>query len=282
MRKAKLISSGLLNVADIMTTGRLRPVSEAAVEAIISSIEALGVMKDEILVRKLRGKKGQLVLIAGGHRLAAAKKLGWEEIPAKVYDCSDDWAKLMEVDDNLAQAELSPLELATFMAERKRVYLDAFPESAHGGDRGNQHSGGRQNETISFCQMIAEKRGVSRRSVEMYVSIGEKLTPYTVASLRATPMKFKDLRELARLEGEEQETTAVHVAFHGAKNVKEALQAARGEPSPTKPEPVDAAFAKIMDAFDRAPKAAQRRFLAQAWAEHPELMAEEAEQAASA
>ncbi|MBL9057471.1 MAG: DUF935 family protein, partial [Rhodobacteraceae bacterium] len=120
--------TGLVPVADIDTRNRLRPVSTAGVESIIASIGEVGVMKDPIHVRRKKG--GQLVLIAGGHRLEAAKRLGWIEIEAKVWvDVTDDWSRMMEIDDNLAGAELNPLDTALFLAARKEVYERLHPEA---------------------------------------------------------------------------------------------------------------------------------------------------------
>ena len=67
-----------LPVADIEIGQRLRPASEAGVQAIIASIGELGVMKDPIHVR--RQKDGRAILMAGLHRLTAARELGWETI----------------------------------------------------------------------------------------------------------------------------------------------------------------------------------------------------------
>lgn len=132
MRDAKLISTGDVKITDIDAGDRLRPVSVAAVEGLVASINELGRMKDEIHLRKAREKNAPLVLIAGGHRLAAAKILGWETIPAKVWDCSNDWAVLLEIDDNLAQAKLSALELAIFLSRKKAVYERLRPETKAG------------------------------------------------------------------------------------------------------------------------------------------------------
>lgn len=259
MRKAKPISTGELPVADIDDSVRLRPVSEAAVETLIASIEATGIMKDEVTVRRVAHQGNRLVLIAGGHRMEAARRLGWATIPAKLYDCSDDWAEMVEIDDNLAHAELSALELVTFTARSKAIYERLHPETAHGGNRGNQHTGGRQAEMISFCQMVAEKRGISERHVSNFARIGERLLPATIEALRGRQLTFKDLDTLSRAETSEQ--AAVVKRFIGkTPNMKAAIAEVRGHtPPPT--DKVEKAHRDLLDKFKRAPKAAQRRFL---------------------
>lgn len=73
------------------------------------------------------------MFIAGGHRLEAAKRLGWEEIEAKIWtDVTDDWAAIMEIDDNLAGAEMNALDTAVFLATRKQVYERLHPETKAG------------------------------------------------------------------------------------------------------------------------------------------------------
>jgi hypothetical protein len=87
-------------VGSIVVRGRLRPVTDAGVESLMASIAETGVMKDAVDLRL--AKDGSLVLIAGGHRVEAARRLGWAEVPAKVWSgVSDDWARIMEIDDNL-------------------------------------------------------------------------------------------------------------------------------------------------------------------------------------
>jgi ParB family chromosome partitioning protein len=60
-------------VAEVTEKNRLRPVADAAVESLMASIRELGVLKDALHVR--RRKDGTLVLIAGAHRLEAARRL---------------------------------------------------------------------------------------------------------------------------------------------------------------------------------------------------------------
>lgn len=120
-----------LPIADIAIKDRLRPVKKAGVESLKKSILELGVIKDAIHVRqKGRGDKIKYELIAGGHRLAAATDLEWEDIPTRIWvDVTDDFCRLMEIDDNLAGSDLSALELSVFLAERKRVYEKLHPET---------------------------------------------------------------------------------------------------------------------------------------------------------
>lgn len=106
--------------SDVKADNRLRPVSPAGVQAILASVAEIGRIKDPVHVR--RSKKG-LTLMAGGHRMAAYAELGVEVADAWVWSgITDDDARLIEIDDNLAGAEMTALDTAVFLAERKRVY----------------------------------------------------------------------------------------------------------------------------------------------------------------
>lgn len=247
-------------VAEVIVRSRLREVSEAGVASLVTSIRRLGVMKDPIQVRRTRD--AEFVLMAGGHRLEAAKALGWETIPAVVWDCNDAWASFMEIDDNLAGAELNTLDTALFLAARKRLYEKEFPQAAHGGDRGNQHTGGRQNDIVSFCQTTALKFGKSRRQVERLVSAGERLDPRDIQLLRQAPnaVTLKDLQDISKIGETVERYNVVEALSEGrAKTVAEARRQLAGKPPPK--SPVDVAMMTLLKAWDRAPAAARRRFL---------------------
>lgn len=55
-------------------------------------------------------------LIAGRHRLAAVKALGWKEIPAVILECTNDEAAVMRLAENSNRAQLSPVEEARQLA----------------------------------------------------------------------------------------------------------------------------------------------------------------------
>lgn len=257
----KIASISEIAVADVDARTRLRPVSEAGVASLIVSIGQLGVMKDPIQVRKVRHQDSALVLMAGAHRLEAARRLGWETIPATVWECNDAWADLMEVDDNLAGAELTPLDTAVFLARRKALYEAEFPGAAHGGDRrGDNYKN--QTDIVSFCSATAEKFALSERHVRRMVSAGERLTGSDAHRLRSAPRQvtLKDLQEIGKLgEPEDRQDVVEALATGAARSAREALAAKRGK-APVK-SPVDDGFQTLLKAWGRAPKAARRSFL---------------------
>lgn len=207
MKAPTLQMTGLVPVADIDTRNRLRPVSAAGVESIIASIGEVGVMKDPIHVRRKKG--GQLVLIAGGHRLEAAKRLGWSEIEAKVWvDVTDDWSRMMEIDDNLAGAELNPLDTALFLAARKEVYERLHPEAKRGYAGGMARHGQLTDmmSVSSFATATAEKFGMTDRHVRRLIAAGAALQPGHVEQLRqsARPVSLADLQVIAKADPDQR------------------------------------------------------------------------------
>ena len=80
---------------------RMRGVPELA-----SSMKTYGLLQPVVV----RPVEGGYVLLAGHRRVAAARSLGWESIPAIVRPATDDEAYLLTIVDNLQRQDLSPRE----------------------------------------------------------------------------------------------------------------------------------------------------------------------------
>ena len=263
-----LIKRAELDPDEIDVSGRMRAPSETAVDALIASLGELGVMLDEVHVRELRrqGQPVRLKLMAGGHRVAACRKMG-RTVPAKVWRCTDDWARLLELDDNLATAELSPLDMALFLAERRRIYQKLHPETRehHAGAAARWNA----DDTMSsaFTRTIAEARGISVRHVQRVARAGDALSPEDAAALRAAarerPLTLADLTALSRLGEPEDRAAAIDAFAGGAPSLKAAIRAVR-RPAETPPQdPVQEALNDLKMRWRRAPAAARRQFAAE-------------------
>lgn len=272
----KLMQIDRVKVAEVRAGGRLRPVSEAGVESLIASINEVGVMKDAIHIRKK--KDGSLHLIAGAHRLEAAQRLGWDEIEAKVWtDVTDDWARLMEIDDNLAGAEMNALDTAVFLAARKAVYERLHPET-RAGVAGGLARQGLASDIVSFAAATADKFGVSKRHVERMIAAGSRLMPDQIQALRAAPrpVTLADLTVIAKIGAAPDRYAVVEgLAAGEAKSAAAALRALRGE-TPIK-DPIEEAFKTLLSAWQRAPKEARRRFVGAMFDDLAPLVADKGE-----
>lgn len=250
-----------VKVADVICTSRLRPVSEAGVASLIASIAETGVMKDAIHVRKK--KDGSLHLLAGAHRMEAARQLGWDEIEAKVWtDVTDDWARLIEIDDNLAGAEMNALDTAVFLATRKAIYERLHPETKRGVAGALGRWDATEPSSVAFVTATAEKFGLTDRQVRKIVAAGVKLGPDEIAKLRAAPraVSLKDLTEIAKIT---QPTDRYDVVRRLSEGSAKSAAEARRSLKPDSAAPVDAneaAFRALMAAWKRAPAAARHRF----------------------
>jgi len=254
-----------IRLADVKADQRLRPVSAAGVQSILASVAEIGQIKDPVHVRKT---KTGLVLLAGGHRLAAYAELKIEEADAWVWSgITNDQARMIEIDDNLAGAEMGPLDTAVFLAERKAVYERLHPETKHGGDHKSVEF---KNQTDmmsvrSFAATTAEKFGLSDRHVRRLVEIGTALSHDELRWLRAAkaPIRLADLQALAKIgDGKERSQVCIRLS-NGAKSAADAWRSHRaeaGDEAPVK-DPVEEAFIALSKAWARAPMAAKKRFL---------------------
>ena len=195
----------MVALADIMVaTERLRAIQPAKVVALSESMQHPPRLLHPIAVQRL--EFGGYKLIAGAHRLKAAKALGWTSIAATTLDDIDaDQAKLAEIDENLIRAALSPAEEAAHLAARKAVYLKLHPETGHGGDR--KSSSQVENLIPTFADDTATKIGQSSASVARKTARGEQVED--VGSLAGTSLnKGAELDALAKQPKEKQRKLA--------------------------------------------------------------------------
>ncbi|MDT8856461.1 ParB N-terminal domain-containing protein [Paracoccaceae bacterium Fryx2] len=252
-----------LPLDQIEVRDRVRPVNEAAVQAILQSAEAVGGITSPIHVRKV---KGAFQLIDGGHRLEVARRRGDTLIAARIWTCTDQEARLMEADANLSTAHASALDLAVSLSGRKRAYEALHPETKAGVFGGLARQGQQRTE-MSFAEFIGEVLGVTPRQIRRIVAAGDALAVQEVARLRQAPRRIvmDDLYHIARIGNSGERMAVVDALAEGrAKTAAAARRAFAAEAAgvqPTLKDPVEEAFLALCKAWDRAPKAARRRFV---------------------
>lgn len=94
---------------------RARGLNPEAVNRLAESIKRIG-LQTPISVR-YEEETGDVALVAGLHRLEAARQLGWETIPAIYTTGTVDDARMWEIAENLHRADLSALERAEHVDE---------------------------------------------------------------------------------------------------------------------------------------------------------------------
>ena len=152
-------------------------------------------------------------LIAGLHRLEAAKLLGWTKIECNVSDLEGLAAELAEIDENFVRCELPTIEHNDVVLRRKELYEALHPSTKNGGDRRsekcvekNRTTKCRSDTGKAFTQDTASKMNVSPRTVERQVQAAKNTTEKAKKILRASNINItqQDALKLSRLEPEQQ------------------------------------------------------------------------------
>ena len=151
------------------------------------------------------------VLLAGWHRLEAAKSLGWKTVKAEVFQGDALECELVEIDENLTNHDLTVLEQSIQLKRRNEI-LEEMGIRAKQGD--NQHSLG--SEIVSppkTTEDIAKEAGLSKRSTQQRMQIARDLSPEVKELVQDTPIadSTTQLLELARLEPTEQVEAAQQI-----------------------------------------------------------------------
>lgn len=260
MSRASLIPSiSMLQLELIkVTDDRLRPVSDAAVAAIATSIEEHGLIYP-LVVRRTKGPRYELV--DGGHRRAALERLGVEMVPVRCYEGPAPAIRLIEIDTNLARADLSDLDRAIHMAARRREYVEEHPETTQGVAGAN----GRWNASAemalaSFVGMTIEQTGLSKCKILKLAQAGDAIDTVMAERLRSAPKRvfLNDLLALAKAQPAAREAAVEAFASGAAQKIAAALKPTRDAPAA---DPVEEAFKALASAWKRAPKAARSRFV---------------------
>ncbi|WP_339860457.1 ParB/RepB/Spo0J family partition protein [Thalassospira alkalitolerans] len=241
---------------------RLRAVDPDHVAVIADSIRQCGRVLQPVAITQTLA--GDWMLVAGAHRLAAARLVGLKEIPVVIHEeLNGLQAKMIEIDENLLRHELNPLDRAVFLAERKRIYEQMHPETK-AGVAGAAAKHGSANDTMSFAKDAAEKIGLNPRSIERAVRIATRLSPDVRRNLIGTDLSKnqKELLLLAKQEPDAQIKIVDLILRENAtvKSVKAAIEQTSGKPKVVADNNLQA-LKKLMDAWRHAPIAARRTFV---------------------
>jgi hypothetical protein len=203
-------------VERVIVGKRLRPVRD--VTDLAESMDQIGLLNRITLLP-------DGTLVAGAHRLAAAKHLSWATIPARIVELDDVDSELAEIDENLRRTELTVLEQAEHLLRREEL-LAAKGVRAKAGD--NQHS-----ETTTTAT-IAGSMGISERSAQQRLQIARGLSQEARDALRGTELaeSTTKLVELSRQPQQYQVAIVEKMVNGGYQSVDAAATA-------TMPKPVD-------------------------------------------
>jgi ParB-like chromosome segregation protein Spo0J len=127
-------------VEGVKVIGKHREVDPERVKSLAASMSSKIGLRTPITVRGIKKGFGTtaFALVAGVHRLEAARTLGWEHIDAFIMEGTETNARIWQLMENLYRANLTPLQRAEHVAELVQLVRD--------GDKGGQvaHPGGQQ------------------------------------------------------------------------------------------------------------------------------------------
>jgi N6-adenosine-specific RNA methylase IME4 len=210
----------LTSLALIEVGERLRLARPDAVAELARSMAEVGLLNPITVTPSLH-------LVAGNHRLQAARLLGWDSIAVNVVDIDDNATRLAEIDENLVRNELSALERAEHLAQRKSIYEAMHPEAKHGATgKGRPKSGQVGHSIASFADATAEQLNESARNIRRDLAIVEKLPQAIRDQIRSLPIadNKQELSRLAAVGANERACVAAEIAS-GAKSVRQAQRA---------------------------------------------------------
>lgn len=271
-------------VSSIHVGERQRPIDADHAIAIAASMEERGLI-NPVTVRSTPnqgGGKTPFTLVAGGHRLFAAKSLAWDEIDAIMVAADANEAILIEIAENLFRNELTALNRALFVAKYRETWEEAHGDIKRGGNtfvsnsKGSKGHNGplmmngkhRHDGGVFFApgrelsERVQERLGISGRTYKRISQIAMNLHPDLRQALRGTDIEDDQskLLKLAKLDPEKQASVAAALS-EGADFAKvmswlkphtEGQEASKSE---------DATFKRLVALWDSADEDTRRRFL---------------------
>ncbi len=258
-----------LPVDSIDASDRLRPIDTDYVALIAASIDERGL--DQPIVVRPAGEGYKLTI--GAHRLAAVKALGWTELnvgtQVLIREEDDLDAKIAEIDENLARAELNALDRAVFLAERKRLHDRKRLAVGKGGDRKSQKFKEQINDPSwavgflpSFAEDAAKRLGYSKTAINRAVSIAERLDREAIDAIRGTMVERnqQELLALAELTPAQQRSAAKAINEQKAATVREA-RVVIGVDKSVAEDPQGRAYATLLATWAKADAKTRKAFL---------------------
>ena len=169
-----------ITLKNVVASNQPRPLVTAEVDKLAASIKEVGLIQP-ITVREavvIHGTAEQgWQIIAGHHRVAACRALGWADIDALVIDdVSHLQSELIEIDENLCRAELTASQRTGYTKRRKQIWEALHPEeqvrqvvapvdvAKHG------HA-----QEKSFAASTAEITGESLRGIQRHIARADAL-----------------------------------------------------------------------------------------------------------
>lgn len=213
-------------IEDIYVGDRLRRASPERVAALAQSIKDIGLMTP-ISVRDVAGPikiDGEdvwevPVLVAGLHRLEAAKSMGWSEINCLIVPESDIDAQLWEISENLHRAELTVVERSEMTTKYAELLVTKSRQVAAISPVGRGNKGG--------VRQAARDLGVDEKDIRRAKQIAA-LAPEAKEAARNVGLDDNQSALLIAAKAPVQQQAAIIRQYADEKRIKEAQRADKG------------------------------------------------------
>lgn len=223
-----------VKISEIVVGKRMRQINENSVDTLVDGFLAIGQLTP---IQIVVSKSGGYILVAGNHRIHAAKKLNWIEIDANILILTELQCKLAEIDENLLRNDLTLLERAEHLAKRKEIYLELFPETKAGtaGEKASSEARKATNAktafVASFTKSTSYTTGASIRQIEIDVKRATDILPdvrdiirdYSIANIGV------ELDTLASLPACQQQEFAKRLLDGEVETVSEYMRVIKAE-----------------------------------------------------
>ncbi len=204
-----------VDISSIRINERKRKLNADKVAELAESILLLGLL-EPILVAQ---NGDEYTLLAGLHRLEAAKLLGWKTIEVALYQGDDLECELVEIDENLINNDLTVLEQGEHIQRRNEI-LEAMGKRR---EVGRYPSNDEIVSPLKTTEDIAKEVGLSKRSAQQRTQIARDIVPAVKELIRDTPIadSTTQLLELARMK-EDQQLEIAKLVIDGDTTVEDA------------------------------------------------------------
>jgi ParB family chromosome partitioning protein len=207
---------------------RMRPLYAHHVAMLAGLLKTHGQLQP-IIVCQLPGRS-DFMLLDGAHRLAAARDIGWTEIRAIKVGNKAGEQRAHELFANSAHLALNALDRIAMVAvlyaeavaqatgELGPNLYKAIADARWKDGRGAEDLIAGASDTVSrafgWSSAVAERAGISERTVQRYAAVHENLSPTAIELIRQTTVAdhFNQLSALSKLPEDRQIDLATQVS----------------------------------------------------------------------
>ena len=163
---------GAVFVEAVQVEQRLRSLSSIKVELLTESMGEIGLQQP---ISIWSPDLDTAVLVAGLHRLEAAKKLGWDEIDCVYVDMDETTREMWEIAENLHRVDLTKEERDKHIRRYAELLKIKRKPPKGGQDDRVSDIGGRGH--IGIAQQVSDATGVSNRTVRRVLNPPDSTVP---------------------------------------------------------------------------------------------------------